>query len=290
MKHVRVGEQPSASEQNKLVDAVNSMIGSGYIQGFSDSTGFHTRRTPAIVPDISKLAGSVRLAYCKDDAGNATVIDCYLDADASATVISVECDIAGGGLLNSAEPRLTDGLVMPVVDIDGTWYSLFPFQATEDCECTASPLDIADGGTGAITAAAAAENLGVGITDSPTFAGLAVTGKATVGSLIVGSVELTAAGPTDNLDVAGIGAIFIDTSSNNVTLGGTINGVDGQILHIAIHDWTNDTTLEHNEGTGNQDFMLHAEADEVMTGEPGGWTLINHDGDHWHDISHAKHV
>ena len=165
MKNVRVGQRPSASEQNRLIDAANSILSSNHIQGLLDSTGFHTRRTPV---DITGLPGAVRLAYCKDDAGAATVIDCYLDVDTTGEVIEVECDIAGGGNLNSATPRLTDGLIMPVVEIDDVWYSLFPFQAKEDCECTPDPLGIDGGGTGAETAPAALENLGVGITDSPT--------------------------------------------------------------------------------------------------------------------------
>ena len=106
---------------------------------------------------------------------------------------------------------------------------------------------------------------------------------------IYGTKELSVAGPTDDLDVSGVSVVFIDTSSNNVTLGGTVGGVDGQVLHIAIHDSTNTTTLEDVEGTGNQDFYLHAEADEVLTGM-GGWIFVNHNGDHWYDISHAKHV
>ena len=240
MKKVRPGQRPSASEQNRLIDAATSMLSSNHIQGFVDSTGFHTRRTPI---DIAKLAGAVRLAYCKTDAGAATTIVCYLDTDATGAEITVECDIAGGGNLNAATPRLTDGLAMPVVDIDGTWYSLFPFQATEDCDC--SPGN---------------------------------------------TVSLSAVGPTDNLNVSGLVAVFIDTSANNVTLGGTVNGVDGQVLHIAVDDATNNFTLEHNEGTGNQDFILHAGADEIMTAEHGGWVFVNHGGNHWHVCSHAKHV
>jgi len=61
-------------------------------------------------------------------------------------------------------------------------------------------------------------------------------------------------------------------------------------LNIIVHDATNNFTMEHNEGTGNQDFVLHAGADEVMTAEYGGWTFVNHNGAHWHDCSHAKHV
>jgi len=105
-----------------------------------------------------------------------------------------------------------------------------------------------------------------------------------------GTLTLAAAGPTDNLDVSGVNTIFIDTSGNNVILGGTVGGVDGQILVVVVHDATNDTTIEDNEGTGNQDFVLHAGADETLTAEYGGWVFVNEGGTHWHDASHAKHV
>lgn len=104
------------------------------------------------------------------------------------------------------------------------------------------------------------------------------------------TLTLSVVGPTDNLDVSGVNTVFIDTGSNHVTLGGTIGGVDGQILNIVVHDKTNNFTLEHEEGTGNQDFLLHVGADEVMTAEYGGWTFVNMNGNHWHDCSHARHV
>ena len=104
------------------------------------------------------------------------------------------------------------------------------------------------------------------------------------------TLTLAAAGPTDNLDVSGVNVVFIDTSGNNVILGGTVGGVDGQVLIVVVHDATNNTTIEDQEGTGNQDFYLHAGADETLTAEYGGWTFVNEDGTHWHDASHAKHV
>ena len=110
------------------------------------------------------------------------------------------------------------------------------------------------------------------------------------GAIASATLVLSAAGPTDNLDVSGVNTIFVNTAGNNVILGGTVGGVDGQILCVIVHEATNNFTLEHNEGTGNQDFILHAGADETMTAEHGGWVFVNDGGDHWHDCSHAKHV
>jgi len=106
------------------------------------------------------------------------------------------------------------------------------------------------------------------------------------------TIELSAAGPTDDLDVSGITAVFIDASSNDVVLGGTVGGVNGQTLHITIIDTAagKNVTVEDKEATGNQDFYLHKGSDETLTNEVGGWVFVNHDGDHWHDVSHAKHV
>ncbi len=119
--------------------------------------------------------------------------------------------------------------------------------------------------------------------------GLILSFKAS-GSPFTSTKTVSAVGPTDNVDVDGIGILFLDCSANAVTIGGFINGIEGQVLQIArLCAAVNDATLEHNEGTGNQDIFLHRGADETLTGEYGGWTLVCN-GSHWFDVSHAKHV
>ncbi|MBA7616333.1 hypothetical protein ES703_23629 [subsurface metagenome] len=111
-----------------------------------------------------------------------------------------------------------------------------------------------------------------------------------MGSPWSGTKTHSALGPTDNVDVADIGILFIDCSANDVIIGGFTGGIDGQHLHIVrLCAAVNDVTLEHNEGTGNQDIFLHRGADETLTGEYGGWTLACN-GSNWFDVSHAKHV
>ncbi len=78
-----------------------------------------------------------RVAYCKDDAGAAVTIDCYLDTDATGTEITVTCFIAqGGAALNAALPRLADGDGIIVSKIGATWRCLTIFMASEDCGCS----------------------------------------------------------------------------------------------------------------------------------------------------------
>lgn len=105
-----------------------------------------------------------------------------------------------------------------------------------------------------------------------------------------GSSVFSTEGPTDNVDVSGINVLFIDCSSNDVTIGGFIGGRAGQVLYIARKCATaNTVTLEHNEGGGSQDIFLHAGSDEALLGEFGGWVLVC-DGTSWFDVSHSKHV
>lgn len=117
------------------------------------------------------------------------------------------------------------------------------------------------------------------------------SGFTALGRIVKKTATLSAVGPTDNYDVADINVLFIDTTGNSVAIGGFINGVAGQIVHVVKTDDTggNFARLEHIEGTGNQDIYLHAGLDETLLGEYGGWTLIC-DGTSWFDVSHSKHV
>jgi len=111
-----------------------------------------------------------------------------------------------------------------------------------------------------------------------------------MGAPYTGTKTHSAEGPTDNVDVTDIGILFIDCSANDVTIGGFVGGINGQILRIAkTCTAAHDVTMEHEEGTGNQDMHLHAGIDETLRGEYGGWLLVC-DGSAWYDISHAKHV
>lgn len=103
----------------------------------------------------------------------------------------------------------------------------------------------------------------------------------------IASATKTITASADNTNVSGINTLFVDTSGGNITLGGLVGGVAGQVLHIAyIGNWANTLTLEDTEGI-NQDFYMHTRANETI--DAGGYTFVC-DGASWYDVSHARHV
>ena len=94
------------------------------------------------------------------------------------------------------------------------------------------------------------------------------------------------AGPTDGIDVSDTTVLEVDTSSNNVIIGGFSNGVQGQILHIVKTDTTNFIQLEHNEtpaAGSHQKIFLTSGSDERVVGY-GGYTLYCN-GASWFSLS-----
>lgn len=85
--------------------------------------------------------------------------------------------------------------------------------------------------------------------------------------------DVTAAGPTNNVDVLGCNIVRIDTTSNNVSIGGFANGVEGQILNVVVINATNNAILKHNATGGTQKVFLSSGADETKTASYGGWRL-----------------
>lgn len=97
-------------------------------------------------------------------------------------------------------------------------------------------------------------------------------------------------GAYDALDISGVNTVFLDCSGGAITIGGFVGGVNGQVLYLArLCASADNITLEHLEGTGNQDIYLHAGIDETLFTEYGGWILVCN-GTSWFDTSHAKHV
>ena len=110
------------------------------------------------------------------------------------------------------------------------------------------------------------------------------------GSVTSGQTTIDHNNDGDAVDVSGVNSLMLDCSGGDVIIGAFVGGVAGQVLYLARGCTSaNDVTLEHNEGTGNQNIFLHAGADETLTTEYGGWVLVCN-GTSWFDTSHAKHV
>lgn len=117
-----------------------------------------------------------------------------------------------------------------------------------------------------------------------------ILGYRAMGSPFSGAKAHSALGPTDNVDVADIGTLFLNCSANSIIIGGFTGGKAGQHLHVVrLCAAVNDATLEHNEEHAFQKIFLHRGEDETLTGEYGGWILAC-TSLHWYDVSHAKHV
>lgn len=115
---------------NKLVDRINilsKVTGRNGIKVTTSPTGIH------LAGNSSNIQARYRLAYCKNDAGAASTIVCYLDTDTTGAEITVTCSIAGGGNLNAAVPRLTDGLRIVVIKVGLTWHCVTTFNNSMDC-------------------------------------------------------------------------------------------------------------------------------------------------------------
>ncbi len=78
----------------------------------------------------------VHKAFCKNDAGDATTITCYLDVDGTGEEITVNFSILGPGgtKCNAAVPRLKDGSLIFVKKFEA-WWCTTPLKASKNCDC-----------------------------------------------------------------------------------------------------------------------------------------------------------
>lgn len=105
--YINPGEIPTGREFNRLIDTVESLLGSTSTQYFRDSRGVHTARTQT-------LGEPVRRAFVRITPGATTNVEVYLDKDNSSVEVTVACYIYGGGNLDGAFPTLVDGMPLYV--------------------------------------------------------------------------------------------------------------------------------------------------------------------------------
>jgi ethanolamine utilization microcompartment shell protein EutS len=118
------------------------------------------------------------------------------------------------------------------------------------------------------------KRVGIGITDPSCK--LEVDGA-------ISSASTTITASSDAFDVGEVNILYVDTSGGAVVIGGLVNGVAGQVLHLVRIDDNNNLTLEHFEGTGTQKLIMHNASDETIDNF-GGFTLVC-DGTYWFDVS-----
>lgn len=114
-------------------------------------------------------------------------------------------------------------------------------------------LPVADGGTGASTAAAARTNLGVGTGDSVSFAGITTTGVLVLNNIITPTISANQNnwGPT-GLATCNIIVVDLDGASRTITGFDSTGFVNGQTFYItAINAGGGTLTFSHASGSSS---------------------------------------
>lgn len=138
-RRARRGERLSAKEYNRLVSTVVANAGALHSQGYSDSTGFHTRRFP-MVPGTKVRSAKVQVGGVPSN--NTGPFTCKLiDALGAETGDAIEvwpCGHLGNNNFDGdVHPAYTANAFMAVFfDLDGKWYTTHTFEDTVDCTCS----------------------------------------------------------------------------------------------------------------------------------------------------------
>ena len=140
----KLSHGPSVPVQkiNELIDAVNDLkarYGDGFVQTRNTSRGgaigLLLNQVIPRIPRSGGGGGSLRIAYCSEDAQDDNVIEAELD-EIGGDAIEVTCTIAQAGTaLDEASPRLIDEDPIIVSCVDGEWRCMTTFMPTDDCVC-----------------------------------------------------------------------------------------------------------------------------------------------------------
>lgn len=124
-----------------------------------------------------------------------------------------------------------------------------------------------------------------------------VTPKLTIGagdqsgvyideSLGFSKIVHSTTGSGQQINVAKISKIIIDSTSGNIEIKGFTGGKEGQIIYIYKKVPANSFTLVFNSGTATQKLLLKGSVNYVNTNDYGGMTLSFDDGV-WREVSRS---
>lgn len=129
-------DKVSAGEYNRLVSIVEKLARSILAQGFTDSTGLHTRHT--IIPvDTERI---IRCAKIQTDGVEASSIICKLlnsedEEEGDEITVYPLTHLGINDLDGAVWPNLIDDLIVPIFKANNDiWYMFFVFDDTTDCD------------------------------------------------------------------------------------------------------------------------------------------------------------
>jgi len=136
------GPAVAVNKINEIIAAVNkfeALTGDGFITikstAHGKTVGLNLERLRSRIPKIGGGGGSLRIAYCSEDAQDDNVIEAEL-GEIGGDAIEVTCTIAQAGTaLDEASPRLIDEDPIIVSYVDGEWRCMTTFMPTDDCVC-----------------------------------------------------------------------------------------------------------------------------------------------------------
>lgn len=79
----------------------------------------------------SSGGGSVRWAFCAEDAGTGNTLNCFLDTDTTGTEATVYFTLLNCNHLEDGHLSLTDGVPIPVMQRNEQWWCIIPIEGTE---------------------------------------------------------------------------------------------------------------------------------------------------------------
>jgi len=94
-----------------------------------------------------------------------------------------------------------------------------------------------------------------------------------------GNSTISSATHYDDLNVVGIKTIFVDTTSNDVTIGGFSGGTKGQTIEIIKTVTANNLIIEYAEDSGTQQIYIEGSGDKSIT--DWGIAQLVCDGSNW---------